>query len=143
MTVYLLDINLLLALMDPMHVHHEPSHQWFAENGQQAWATCPLTENGFIRIAGHPNYPNRPGDITAVFSILRQLCEAAGHYFWPEDLSILDILTPDSIITHNQITDIYLLGLAVHNKGKLATLDRRIPAEVLRGGRQALELIIT
>jgi len=142
-TVYLLDINLLLALMDPMHVHHEPSHQWFAENGQQAWATCPLTENGFIRIAGHPNYPNRPGDITAVFSILRQLCEAAGHYFWPEDLSILDILTPDSIITHNQITDVYLLGLAVHNKGKLATLDRRIPAEVLRGGRQALELIIT
>ena len=143
MTVYLLDINLLLALMDPMHVHHEPSHQWFAENGQQAWATCPLTENGFIRIAGHPNYPNRPGDITAVFSILRQLCEAAGHHFWPEDLSILDILTPDSIITHNQITDVYLLGLAVHNKGKLATLDRRIPAEVLRGGRQALELIIT
>ena len=143
MTVYLLDINLLLALMDPMHVHHEPSHQWFAENGQQAWATCPLTENGFIRIAGHPNYPNRPGDITAVFSILRQLCEAAGHHFWPEDLSILDILRPDSIITHNQITDVYLLGLAVHNKGKLATLDRRIPAEVLRGGRQALELIIT
>ena len=88
-------------------------------------------------------YPNRPGDITAVFSILRQLCEAAGHHFWSEDLSILDILTPDSIITHNQITDVYLLGLAVHNKGKLATLDRRIPAEVLRGGRQALELIIT
>ena len=143
MTVYLLDINLLLALMDPMHVHHEPSHQWFAENGQQAWATCPITENGFIRIAGHPNYPNRPGDITAVFSILRQLCEAAGHHFWPEDLSILDILRPDSIISHNQITDVYLLGLAVHNKGKLATLDRRIPAEVLRGGRQALELIIT
>jgi toxin-antitoxin system PIN domain toxin len=142
-TVYLLDINLLLALMDPMHVHHEPSHEWFAENGQQAWATCPLTENGFIRIAGHPNYPNRPGDTSAIFSILRQLCEAAGHHFWPEDLSILDILTPDSIITHNQITDIYLLGLAVHNKGKLATLDRRIPAEVLRGGRQAIELIIT
>jgi hypothetical protein len=142
-TVYLLDINLLLALMDPMHVHHEPSHQWFAENGQQAWATCPLTENGFIRIAGNPNYPNRPGNITAVFSILRQLCEAAGHHFWPEDLSILDILAPDSIITHNQITDVYLLGLAVHNKGKLATLDRRIPAEVLPGGRRALELIIT
>ena len=102
MTIYLLDINLLLALMDPMHVHHEPSHQWFAENGQQAWATCPLTENGFIRIAGHPNYPNRPGDITAVFSIFRQLCEAAAHHFWPEDLSILDILTPDSIIPYRR-----------------------------------------
>ncbi len=142
MMIYLLDINLLLALTDPMHVHHEPAHQWFAEKGQQAWATCPLTENGFIRIASHPNYPNRPGDVPAVFSILRQLCETTGHHFWPEDLSILDILVPDAIITHAQITDVYLLGLAVHNKGKLATLDQRIPVEVINSGRQAFELII-
>ncbi|MBT8366554.1 MAG: VapC toxin family PIN domain ribonuclease, partial [Deltaproteobacteria bacterium] len=76
MTIHLLDINLLLALTDPMHVHHEPSHQWFAEKGQKAWATCPLTENGFVRIASHPNYPNRPGDVPAVFLILRQICES-------------------------------------------------------------------
>ncbi len=143
MTTYLLDINLLLALTDPMHVHHEPAHQWFTEKGQQSWATCPLTENGFIRIASHPNYPNRPGDVPAVLSILHQLCEVAGHHFWPEDLSILKILTPDAVITHAQITDVYLLGLAVQNKGKLATLDRRIPVEVIHGGRQALEPIIT
>ncbi|MDO9124550.1 MAG: VapC toxin family PIN domain ribonuclease, partial [Deltaproteobacteria bacterium] len=62
MTTYLLDVNLLLALSDPMHIHHELAHRWFAEKGHQAWATCPLTENGFIRIASHPNYPNRPGD---------------------------------------------------------------------------------
>lgn len=90
---YLLDINLLLALADPMHVHHEPSHQWFAEWGQKAWATCPLTENGFARIASHPKYPNRPGDVpAAVLSILRQLCNTPGHRFWAEDLSILQIL---------------------------------------------------
>ena len=142
MTIYLLDINLLLALTDPMHVHHELAHQWFVENGQHAWATCPLTENGFIRIASHPNYPNRPGDVPAVFSILRQLCETKGHHFWPENLSILKILIPDAVITHAQITDVYLLGLAAHNKGKLATLDRRIPVEVIDGGRKALELII-
>ena len=141
MTVYLLDINLLLALSDPMHVHHELAHRWFAEEGHQAWATCPLTENGFIRIASHPNYPNRPGDVPAVFSILRQLYEATGHHFWPEDLSILEILEPDAIITHAQITDVYLLGLAVHHKGKLATLDQRIPVDSVRGGRRALELI--
>ncbi len=87
-----LDINLLLALTDPMHVHHEPAHHWFAEIGQHGWATCQLTENGFIRIASHPNYPNRPGDVAAVVSILRQLCEAAGHQFWPEDFSILMII---------------------------------------------------
>ena len=143
MTIYLLDINLLLALTDPMHVHHEPAHKWFSGKGQKAWATCPLTENGFIRVASHPNYPNRPGDVPAVFSILRQLCEATGHYFWPEDVSILEILKPDAIITHGQITDVYLLGLAAHNRGKLATLDRRIQVEAIQGGRKALELIIT
>ena len=143
MTIYLLDINLLIALMDPMHVHHEHAHRWFAAKGQQAWATCPLTENGFVRIAGHPNYPNRPGDVLAVISILRQVCESPGHHFWAEDLRILEILEPDAIITHAQITDVYLLGLAVRNKGRLATLDRRIPVNAIRDGYQALELIIS
>jgi toxin-antitoxin system PIN domain toxin len=142
MTTYLLDINLLLALSDPMHIHHEPAHRWFTEKGKQSWATCPLPENGFIRIASHPNYPNRPGDVTAVLDIFRQLCEAPGHHFWPEDISILQVLESDAIITHAQITDVYLLGLAVHKKGKLATLDQRIPGDAVRGGRKALELII-
>lgn len=142
MTTYLLDINLLLALSDPMHIHHPLAHRWFAEKGQHAWATCPLTENGFIRIASHPNYPNRPGDVTAVLAIFRQLCGAPGHRFWPEDTSILQILEPDALITHAQITDVYLLGLAVHKRGKLATLDQRIPVDAVRGGRKALEFII-
>jgi toxin-antitoxin system PIN domain toxin len=142
MTIYLLDVNLLLALSDPMHIHHESAHRWFAEKGQQSWSTCPITENGFIRIASHPSYPNRPGDVTAVVDIFRQLCEAPGHRFWPEDLSILQILESDAIITHAQITDVYLLGLAVHKRGKLATLDQRIPTAAVRGGRKALELII-
>jgi len=141
MTTFLLDVNLLLALTDPMHVHHQPAHRWFAEKGRQAWASCPLTENGFIRIASHPNYPNRPGDVTAVFDIFRRLCEVPGHHFWTEDISILQIIEPDAIITHAQITDVYLLGLAVHRKGKLATLDKRIPADAVRAGRKALELI--
>jgi toxin-antitoxin system PIN domain toxin len=140
-TVHLLDINLLLALTDPMHVHHGLSQKWFLAKGRQAWATCPLTENGFIRIASHPNYPNRPGDVPAVLSILRQVCEAPGHHFWADSVSILKFLEPDAIITHAQITDVFLLGLAVHNRGKLATLDQHIPVDVVRGGRQALELI--
>jgi len=143
MTTYLLDVNLLLALSDPMHIHHESAHRWFAEKGHQAWATCPLTENGFIRIASHPNYPNRPGDVPAVLAILRQFCEAQGHHFWTEDISILQILEPDAIITHVQITDVYLLGLALHKRGKLATLDQRIPVDAIRGGRKAIEVIIS
>jgi len=141
-TVYLLDINLLLALMDPAHVHHELSHRWFAEKGQRAWATCPLTENGFIRIASHSNYPNRPGNVPAVLAILRQVCETPGHHFWPDNLSILEVLANDAIITHAQITDVYLLGLAVRKRGKLATLDQRVPVDAVGGGRRALELIV-
>lgn len=141
MITYLLDVNLLLALSDPMHVHHEAAHRWFAEEGQQSWATCPITENGFVRIASHPNYPNRPGDVVAVLAILRLLGEAHGHQFWTDDVSILDILEPGAIITHAQITDVYLVGLAVHRKGRLATLDQRIPADAVRGGREAVTVI--
>jgi toxin-antitoxin system PIN domain toxin len=142
MTTYLLDVNLLLALIDPMHIHHDSAHRWFAEKGQNAWATCPVTENGFLRIASHPNYPNRPGDVAAVLAILRQLCGVPGHHFWPEDISIRQIFESEAIITHLQITDVYLLGLAVHKGGKLASLDQRIPVDAVRGGRQALELVI-
>lgn len=142
MTTYLMDINLLLALSDPMHIHHETACRWFAEKGHSSWATCPITENGFIRIASHPNYPNRPGSVAVVMDILRQLCEVPGHHFWPEGISLLQILQTDAIITHAQVTDVYLLGLAVHNKGKMATLDQRIPVDTVHGGRKALELII-
>jgi toxin-antitoxin system PIN domain toxin len=136
-----LDINILLALSDPMHAHHEAAHHWFAEVGHRSWATCPITENGFVRIAAHPNYPNRPGDVAATISLLRGFCEIAGHSFWEDDLSIRDLLRTDSVITHAQVTDIYLLGLAAKNGGILATLDRRIPASVVQGGEAALTLI--
>ena len=124
MTVYLLDINVLLALSDPMHLHHEPSHQWFAEKG-------------------HSKYPNRPGDVPFVSSILSQICETPGHHFWANDLSILEMLKPDAIVTHNQITDLYLLGLALHYGGKLSTLDKRIPVDAVLDGGHAMELIIS
>ena len=141
MTVYLLDVNLLLALSDPMHVHHEAAHRWFAEHGRQAWATCPITENGFVRIASHPKYPNRPGDVSVVLAILRRFCAAEGHHFWAEAISIRDILQPGVVITSAQLTDAYLLGLAAHKQGKLATLDQRIPSSAVRDGQQALETI--
>jgi hypothetical protein len=141
MTTMLLDVNLLLALSDPMHIHHDAAHRWFAETGSEAWATCPLTENGFVRIASHPSYPNRPGGADAVLAILRQLCAVDGHHFWIEDISIRDIVRSDAVLTHVHVTDIYLLGLAVHKGGKLATLDQRVPGAAVRRGRDALELV--
>jgi hypothetical protein len=140
-TTYLLDVNVLIALSDPMHVHHGAAHHWFGGVGRKNWATCPLTENAFVRIASHPNYPNRPGDSTAVLSILRKLCQAPGHNFWPDDISIRDLFNPSAVMAHSHITDAYLLALSVHRKGKLATFDRRIPGEAVRGGSKALERI--
>ncbi len=141
MTAYLLDVNVLLAMSDPMHIHHEAAHRWFAARGERAWATCPLTENGFVRIASHPNYPNRPGEVPVVLGILRQFCTVPDHEFWPEDVSIRTLLKPEALVSHSQITDIFLLGLAVHKGGKLATLDQRITTGAVAGGAAALELI--
>ncbi len=141
MTTYLLDINLLLALSDPMHIHHEPAHHWFATVGQSSWATCPLTENGFVCIASHSKYPNRPGDSPFVLNLLRQFCSAGNHQFWADEVTLRQIIVPGAVFTHNQITDLYLLALAVSHGGKLATLDQRIPAVVVRGGEKALALI--
>ena len=141
MTVYLLDVSVLLALTDPMHIHHEAAHRWFAAVGRFAWATCPFTENGFVRVLSHPSYPNRPGDAVVTLDILRQFCAADGHRFWGADVSIRDVLRPGAVITHAQVTDAFLLGLAVRHGGKLATFDQRIPAAAVPGGADALEPI--
>lgn len=141
MTKYLLDVNLLLALTDPLHTHHEIAHNWFTETEKEGWATCPLTENSFVRIASHPRYPNRPGDVRTVLSLLRQFCRAEGHELWVQDITLRKILLPDAVITSKQITDVYLLGLAIHKGGQLATLDRRIPSEMVRGGNDGLTVI--
>jgi uncharacterized protein len=141
MTTYLLDVNVLLALSDPMHLHHEAAHRWFAARGKASWATCPLTENGFVRVARHPGYPNRPGDSPVVVALLRELCAVEGHRFWPDAVSIRAILQPNALLTHNQVTDVYLLGLAIDQSGKLATFYQRIPSFAVRGGGEALELI--
>ena len=140
MITYLLDVNVLLALSDPMHLHHEVAHRWFALGSKASWATCPLTENGFVRVASHPSYPNRPGDAPVVVSLLRQLCALEGHSFWFDTVSIRD-LHPDASLTHNQVTDAYLLALAVAQGGKLATFDKRIAPAMVRGGDEALELL--
>jgi uncharacterized protein len=78
---YLLDVNVLIALIDPAHIGHDAAHHWFEERGREAWATCPLTENGVIRIAGHPRYPGAPGSPAVVADIVAQLRTLPGHIF--------------------------------------------------------------
>lgn len=140
---FLLDVNVLIALIDPAHVQHDAAHEWFAVRGRRAWATCPLTENGVIRIVGHVRYPNSPGTPAAVAQLMAALRSLPGHVFWPDDISLLDDEKLDTarLLSSGQVTDSYLLALACAHSGKLATFDRRLVTEAVRGGAHRLHLI--
>jgi len=121
----LFDVNLLLALFQPDHVHFGRAQEWWEANQRYGWASCPLTQNGFVRIISQPNYPKPLPTAEAVTRLAEQIGRT-DHIFWPDDLSIADqaVFDPGSILGPNQITDVYLLALAVKNGGRLATLDR-------------------
>lgn len=125
--ISLLDANLLIALFDEAHIHHQQAHNWFADHRHRGWATCPLTENACIRILSHSSYPGK----LSVFEISRRLktaTESADHHFWPDSISLLnrEIFQHRLISSPRQLTDLYLLGLAVVNQGRLATFDKGI-----------------
>ncbi len=143
MSVYLLDVNVLIALIDANHVHHDRAHTWFAAEAINAWATCATTENGLLRIVGNPRYPNSLGSPVAVVPVLQGLRRLPGHRFWSDDISLMDSRYVDSrrLLVSGQITDSYLLALAVHHGGKLATLDERLSPEAVLLGDKALCLI--
>jgi hypothetical protein len=142
-TRYLPDVNVLIALIDPAHVQHDRAHDWFAAHGQQAWATCPLTENGVLRIVGHPRYPNSPGTPAAVAELITLLRVLGGHEFWPDDVSLFDRQSIDSarLLNSGQVTDTYLLALARAHKGQLATFDRHLVTDAVIDGSRAFHLI--
>ena len=143
MTRFLLDINVLIALIDPAHVQHDRAHEWFAATGRKAWATCPLTENGVLRIVGHARYPNSPGTPAAVAKLLIALCALPGHEFWSDDITLLDAKRVDGsrLLDSAQVTDSYLLALARAHGGQLATFDQRLVTDAVVNGAKALHLI--
>lgn len=139
----LLDINVLIALLDSQHIHHQLAHTWLAANAQSGWASCPLTQNGFVRIMSQPSYPNpvTPADAAAR---LGEACNTSWHVFWPDALSLLgnSIVDFSQILGSRQITDAYLLALAVHHDGRFVTLDRKVTLAAVPGAlEQHLEVI--
>jgi toxin-antitoxin system PIN domain toxin len=140
----LLDINVLVALFDPDHVHHELAHDWFAEHRAAGWASCPLTENGLIRVLANPRYGSPNASLRGVREAVRRFLSSEEHEFWPDDISIADdmIFNVAAMAGHRQITDVYLLGLATRRGGHLVTFDRSIPAKAVLGAdRDCLTLI--
>jgi toxin-antitoxin system PIN domain toxin len=138
----LLDVNVLIALFDPQHVHHEAAHDWFAEDAAAAWATCPVTENGFVRVLSALGSP--PLRAATLITHLRKFCASPGHEFWPDAISLTDTtLFELSYGSHRNLTDIYLLGLAHKKGGRLVTFDRTIPLKAVVGARRGtLEVIV-
>ncbi len=136
-------MNVLIALIDPAHVHHNAAHQWFAAEGQSAWATCPITQNGVLRIVGNARYPGGPSSPAAVAGILKAMTSLPGHAFWPDHISLLDhdSLNCERLLTSAQVTDSYLLALACANGGQLATFDRRLITDAVHAGSQGLRVI--
>lgn len=130
----LLDVNVLVALFDPMHAHHEAAHAWFAENRRDTWATCPLTENGLVRIISNPGYPGRMTTIGDAIARLDSFRESGHHTFWSDSVSLCDeAFKPAHFQGYRQLTDVYLLALAVENDGRLATFDRGVPLSSVHG----------
>jgi len=143
-SIALLDVNVLIALFDPDHVHHDVAHDWFVAEGSTGWATCPITENGFVRVVSHPGYRPDPLRPAVVLDGLRRFCAHRGHHFWADDVSIHDasLFVPKSFSGARQLTDVYLLGLATKMGGKLATFDRSIPLSAVRGARPSHVAVI-
>lgn len=140
----LLDVNLLIALFDADHIHHELAHDWFADNRSRGWATCPMTENGLVRVLSHAKYPGLKARAADVLQRLRTFRLSRDHQFWSESVSLCDaaVFAPAFIASHRDLSDVYLLGVAHRNGGVLATFDRAIPFKAIVGARRDLVEVI-
>ena len=125
----LLDVNVLVALFDERHIHNKLAHDWLEKNLKHGWASCPITENGLIRILSNPSYSRvHRFTVEDIASRLRDFRDSTDHEFWPDSLSILDSSQFDvnAILGPRQLTDVYLLGLAANQGGRFVTFDRTI-----------------
>jgi uncharacterized protein len=138
----LFDVNALLAVFDKDHVFHPRIRAWWAADADRGWATCPLTQNGFVRVMSQSSYPGHRS-IADATAALRAGISQPGHDFWPDSVSIADqsIFDHRRMLGPNQITDAYLLAIAVKNSGCLVTFDRAVPVAAVRGA-EARHIIV-
>jgi len=121
----LLDVNVLIALLWPPHEAHARAQRWFAQNARHGWATCAMTQAGFVRIVSNPIFSRRAVSPRDALEVLSGSLQHPAHHFWTEDIGVAEALAHFGrrLLGHQQITDAYLLGLAIQKKGRLATLD--------------------
>jgi toxin-antitoxin system PIN domain toxin len=139
----LLDINVLLALLDADHVDHQRAQEWLSGEIQHGWASCALTQNGFVRIVSQPRYPSPVSPFEAI-ERLRRATSTEYHEFWPCSISLLEDRRINSGHVHGprQVTDVYLLALAVEHRGRFVTFDRSIPLSAAPGATPAHLVVV-
>jgi uncharacterized protein len=144
MSRHLLDVNTVLALLDPMHVFHLAAHQWLhATPANSKLLTSPIVQNGALRVASQPKYSTPLGTVDDIRKVIQHFCNQARHEFCPDDISLLDngLIADPKLLTPSRITDLYLLALARRHNARLATFDTRIPTGAILDGHGAIELI--
>jgi toxin-antitoxin system PIN domain toxin len=133
----LLDVNVLIGLLDADHSLHQRAREWLGRNAASGWTSCPITQNGCVRVMSHPGYPNAL-PVPAVMERLREATANPAHEFWPDDVSLLDPRVADATRVHGprQLTDLYLLALAVGRGGRFVTFDASVPVGAIKGAEK-------
>jgi toxin-antitoxin system PIN domain toxin len=133
----LLGVNVLIALLDSDHALHERAREWFSRNASRGWASCPMTQNGCMRVMAHPGYPNAL-PVPPVMERLLEATRSPYHEFWADDVSLLDPRVADASRIHGsrQLTDFYLLALAVRRNGWFVTFDASVFTSAIKGAEK-------
>lgn len=145
MKAALLDINILTALLWPAHEHHEAAHRWFGGRADARWATCSLTQLGFVRIVSNPAFSRDALSPVEALALLGENLVHPGHDFWADSLQVPTAVKgmEASLQGYKQLTDAYLLALAHQRKGALATFDRGLRTLAGDAFRSSLEIVPT
>jgi uncharacterized protein len=140
---YLPDVNVVLALLDPMHLHHEEAHAWYARRKKPVLLLCEHVVNGVLRVASQEKYPNSLGTVQRVREVLREFCRKVPHQLCDRQAFLLDeaVVLKPMLLTPSTVSDLYLLALAVAHEARLATFDRKISVAAIEGGEAAMELV--
>lgn len=138
----LLDVNVLIALAWPNHLHHYPARRWFDVHHAHGWATTPVTELGFVRVSSNRKVIADAASPGAALQVLRALCELDGHQFWADECRLIEPpFALDRLGSHQQVTDVHLAALAARNGGTLATFDRGMTRGLAPEVRKVVELV--
>ncbi len=139
---HLLDVNVLVALSWPQHVHHQRAHSWFAARHSQQWATTPITEASFIRISSNTAVIPAAVSVADAVQALVAMRALPGHLFVPDDSSMADpVIDTTRLVTPRQVTDLHLINLAARNGVVLATLDTAVTTYLTEADRRYVELL--